>query len=211
MADFDALKLEVATETNRDDIASGGDIEGTLEKHIQDACEFFADTKFWFNSILTTATTSANVATVAIPAGVRIAERVTIPAYQMELAEATASTLPESVSTGMPSRYAYYNDSLRFYLTPDAAYTLNIYGIAQIDAPSAGSDTSVWTNEASRLIRARTKQTLYRGVFRDTEGATLAAAEAQEELVRLKRETARRLVTPLRAPRAGRYSIFADV
>lgn len=66
-------------------------------------------------------------------------------------------------------------------------------------------------NEAARLIAAQTKVYLYRGKFRDEAGAQFAMGEVSDELTRLKRETARRLVTPLR-PVAGRsrYNINTD-
>ena len=210
MADLAALKLEIATELAKDNLESGGDLEATLLKHIQDACEYFSDTKFWFNSIITTATTTAGVAVVTIPSTVRVVERLTIPTYDTELRETVLSRIDDGTEQGLPCSYAYYNDTLKLSPVPNAVYTLNIYGIAAVAAPSSGTDSSIWTNQASLLIRARTKQTLARGVFRDPDGATLFAAEVGEELTRLKRETARRLVTPLRPARGGRYSITAD-
>lgn len=198
MADLAALKLEIATELNRDDIASGGDLEATLLKHIQDACEYFSDTKFWFNSIVTTVNTVAGTQTVSIPATVRIAERVTIPALRIELQEVQIGELDGTSMNGVPRWYSYYNDSLRLWPIPSGVFTLEVYGVAAVAAPSSGTDSSIWTNQASRLIRARAKQTLCRGVFRDPEGAQLAQAEVIDELDRLNRETARRLVSPLR-------------
>ena len=210
MADLAALKLEIATELSKDNLESGGEMESTLLKHIQDACEYFSDTKFWFNSIITTATTSAGVATVTIPSTVRIVERLTIPAYDTELRETVIGRIDDGTEQGLPCTYAYYNDTLKLSPVPDAVYTLNIYGIAAVAVPTTGTDSSIWTNQASRLIRARVKQTLCRGIFRDPEGATFSQAEVGDELARLKRETARRLVTPLRVPMVGRYSITTD-
>lgn len=200
MADLTALKLEIATEMDRDDIAVSGALESTLLKHIQDACEYFSDTKFWFNSVVVSVNTAAATQTVAIPSTVRIVERVTIPASGVELQEVQIDDLPDGSESGVPSRYAYYNDNLRLWPIPAGIYALRLYGIAKVAAPSSGSDSSIWTNEASRLIRARTKMTLWRGVFRDPDGAQLAQAEVIEELARLQRETMRRLVSPLRVP-----------
>ena len=70
MATFADLKARITAEMKRDDLQD--DTPNLLVKHIQDACEFYSDTKFWFNSILTTVTTTANVATVTIPSTVRI-------------------------------------------------------------------------------------------------------------------------------------------
>lgn len=210
MATYAQMKARIASEMVRDDIASGGDSESILETHIAQACEYYADRKFWFNSILTTATTSASTATVSIPATVRIVERVTIPAYDIQLREVILRKLDDDTDTGLPCRYSYYNNSLRFWPIPDQAYTLNIYGIAQVDAPSSDSDENIWTTEAYNLIVGHTKMTLARGLFRDTDGALLWQAEVQDALSRLQRETAKRLDTPLGGRSRGRYRITSD-
>ena len=132
MVTFATQKTRIATDMVRDDIASGGTAETLLEQHYQDAVEFYANEKFWFNSILTTATTTASVATISVPATVQTVERLTIPEYNLELREVNLGELPDYSTEGIPEYYSYYNDSLRFWPTPDAAYTLNVYGIAYI-------------------------------------------------------------------------------
>lgn len=210
MATYAALKERIAQELVRDDIASGGDNEALLETHISRACEFYADRKFWFNSIITTVATVANTQGVTIPATVRVIERVSIPSYSIELNEVQVGAISDEPTYALPTRYAYYNNTIRFDPIPDAVYTLNIYGIAQVSAPTLDADTNVWTTEAQDLIVARVKKNLCRGLFRDPDGAALASTEETEEFNRLLRETARRLETPLRASLTGRYNIFAD-
>lgn len=209
MATLADLKQRVITDMSRDDLED--DLSALLLMRIQDACEYYADTKFWFNSILTTVNTVAGVATVTIPATVRVIERVTIPAYVTELRETVLTELGDDTVQSVPDWYAYYNDLMRFYPIPDAVYTLNIYGVSKVAAPAVDADTSIWTNEAARLISAHTKMLLYRGKFRDPDGAQLAMGEVSDELTRLKRETAKRLETPLRPTmRGGRYNIMTD-
>lgn len=209
MATLADLKAIIIAEMNRDDLEA--DLADVLQQHIEDACEYYSDTKFWFNSVLTTATTTADVATVTIPSTVRIVERVTIPAYDTELRERTLAMLPETTTSAIPSHYAYYNDSLRFYPTPDATYTLNIYGVSKVAAPTLDADTSIWTNEASRLVRAHVRMTLYRDVFLDPDAAQMAMGAIGENLARLQRETGRRLSHRLATlPGGGRYSVFSD-
>lgn len=194
--DLGDLKARIVAELNRDDLET--DIPDLLLTHIQDACEYYSDTRFWFNTIVTTVSTVANTATVAIPSTVRIIDRVTLPAYDRELREVTLDNLPETVTNSIPSHYAYYNDSIRFYPTPDAAYTLNVYGISKVAAPAVDADTSIWTNEASRLIAAHACMTLCRNVFADDDGVARFKGAIIDWRDRLKRETKRRLVTPLR-------------
>lgn len=209
MATYLELRQRIITELARDDLED--DLVTTLAKHCEQACEYYADTKFWFNSVITTVDTVANTATVAIPAGVRIIERVTVPAYDTCLREVTLMELGDDTIYALPSCYSYYNDTMRFYPIPDQAYTLNIYGVSQVDTPSADDDTNIWTTEAEHLIAAHVKASLCRGVFRDPEGYQLAAGEVTDALRRLRRETARRLETPLRPGRPSRrYNINTD-
>lgn len=200
MATFADQKTRIATELVRDDIASGGALESLLEQHYQDAVEYYASERYWFNAIVTTVNTVAGTQTVALPSGVRKVERVTYPADDRELIETILGELNDSDTSGSPEYYAYYNDSLRLYPKPDAVYTLNIYGVAEIAAPTTGTDTNIWTNEAAPLIRAHTKLTLCRSVFRDPEGTQLAMAETADARQALRRETTRRLVSKLRMP-----------
>lgn len=200
------LKTRIQSEMVRDDLAD--DLATQLLTHIQRACEFYADEKFWFNSLITTTPTVASTQTVDVPATMRRVDRVTIPAYDEELIEVTLGDLAFYSIESLPRGYAYYNDQLKLYPTPDAVYTLELTGLAQVDAPALDADSSIWTNEAQDLIVARTKMTLYRGQFRDPEGTQLALAEVQDVYNKLKRETARRLETRLRVrrPRRG-YNI----
>jgi hypothetical protein len=191
------LKTRIIAEMVRDDLSD--DLAAQLLIHIQRACEYYADEKFWFNSIIASAVTVAGTATVNVPATMRRVDRVSIPAYYTDaLIEVTLIDLKSDTTQSLPRGYAYYNDALKFYPIPDAVYTLELTGLAQVAAPAVDADTSIWTNEAQDLIVARTKMTLYRGQFRDPEGTQLAIAEVQEVFNKLKRETAKRLETKLR-------------
>lgn len=208
MATLADLKTRIIAEIVRDDLSD--DLADQLLVHIQRACEYYADERFWFNAYYDTVATVAGVETVDIPATLRRVERVTIPAYLQELEEVTLDDLPLTLSQGVPEGYAYFNDKLKLTPIPIAVYTLGLTGLAQVDAPVDDADTSIWTNEAQDLIVARTKMTLFRGQFRDPEGTQLAIAEVQEVFSKLKRETAKRLETKLR-PRISRRAYNINV
>lgn len=211
MAYYSDMKARIISEMIRDDLADGEEFEAQLALHVHQACEFYAARKFWFNSVVTTATTTADVQDMDIPAGVRVVERVTIPSIYTTVQEVQLGMIEEIEVSGAPQYYAYYNNALRFWPIPDQAYTVKIYGIAQIDAPALAADTSVWTNEAQDLIVGRVKKNLCRAQFRDADGAALAASEEQEAYDRLLRETSRRLETPMRPRAPGRrYNINTD-
>lgn len=201
MATLADLKTRIIAEMVRDDLSD--DLAAQLLIHIQRACEYYSDVKFWFNTAIATTVTVAGTATVNVPAALRRVDRVTIPAYDTDLIEVTLADLGIDTVQSVPRGYAYYNDALKLYPIPDAVYTLEMTGLAQIDAPAVDGDSSVWTDEAQDLIVARTKMTLYRGQFRDPEGTQLAIAETQEVFSKLQRETAKRLETKLR-PRVAR-------
>ena len=197
MATLADLKTRIVAEMVRDDLED--DLAAQLLTHIQRACEYYADVTFWFNRLITTAATVAGTATVNVPATMRRVDRVTIPAYGEELIEITLADIGIDTVQSIPRGYAYYNDALKLYPIPDAIYTLELTGLAQVDAPELDADTSIWTNEAQDLIVARTRMTLYRDQFRDAEGAQMAIGATQEAFAKLKRETARRLETRLRS------------
>lgn len=202
MTTLSDLKTRIIAEMVRDDLSD--DLAGQLLIHIQRACEYYADEKFWFNSLVASAVTVAGTQTVAVPSTMRRVDRVTIPAYTDELVEVTLNDLDIGTVQSVPRGYAYYNDTLKFYPIPDAVYTLELTGLSKVAAPAVDADTSIWTNEAQDLIVARTKMTLYRGQFRDPEGTQLALGEVQDVFNKLKRETARRLETKLRPRYASR-------
>src|SRR5687767_15996321 len=67
------LKTRTIAETNRDDMGAGGELEAVLASAIARAIEYHADELFWFNRASVSAATIASAATVALPAGLRIA------------------------------------------------------------------------------------------------------------------------------------------
>lgn len=198
MATLGDIKTRIITEMSRDDLSD--ELAGQLTTHIFRAIEYYSDTRFWFNAAFATATTTPGTATVAIPAGIRRIDRVTIPAALAELTEMTYPLVIDvhNTAAARPQHYAYYNDSIWLSPVPDAAYALQIYGVAQIAQPTGDTGTSAWTNEAQDLIVGHTKMTLCRDQFRDPEGTQLAMGAAQDAFKRLRRETARRLSTNLR-------------
>jgi hypothetical protein len=191
------LKARIFAETNRDDLGPGEALEAMLELCIGRAIEHFSGEEFWFMRSSGSRSTTAGVATVALPDAVRVAETV---AHQLEpLGKVPLASIEHLQGFGAPARWAANGDNIQLWPVPDAAYPLDIFGLAQIDAPTADGQSTVWTNEAYDLIAARTRFLLFRDVFRDVEGTQLAAQAEGEAMTRLKRETRRRCVTPLRS------------
>lgn len=197
MATYSTLKTRIITETHRSDLST--DFATVLDQHVADAVAEFAHERFYFNTVRTTANTVASTATVALPSGVRIIDRVF---YDGELRKVALTDVPEEQTEGVPTAWADYASGIWLDPIPDAIYALTIVGIADVAAPSAGSDDNIWTNQAAKLIGKQVQATLFRDVFRDTEQAAVAFGAAQMELKRLKRESTRRAKAPMTVDRA---------
>lgn len=215
MATLGELKTRISVEMDRDDLLD--EFVQQLEDHIADAIEFFSDERFWFNAIVTTGTATASQIGMDVPSGIRRIDKVTIPNVYVQVRELTLPELEalQDGVTAQPRYYAYYNDQIRFWPVPDQNYTIEFTGLAQIDAPAADGDSNVWTTTAAALIVNRAKMTLARDIYRDPEGVQLYGSATSEALQRLKRETARRLVTPRRMQddgglAGGRFNIYYD-
>jgi hypothetical protein len=197
MATLGDLKTRVILETNRDDLAEGEESEAALTGAIDRAIEYYADEKFYFNRDSGTAITTSGTGYVVCPYAVRVPETVSYNGTL--LAKVPFDSISYLTLTGQPTRWAENGGLIQLSPIPDAAYSLTVHGIAQIDAPEDDGDETVWTNEAYDLIVARVRFLLYRDVFRDKDGAQLAAQAEGEALTRLRKETRRRSVTPLRS------------
>lgn len=212
MANLGDLKTRIRLETNKDDIAPGAESEAALDRAISGAIEYYQDEPFWFNTGSASATTSAGSATVARPAGMRVADHVLVACNGVAtpLAKRSLGELVRSGdSRGVPSLYAEYGDSLLLSPVPDGAYALTFYGVRQMAAPASDGEENVWTNQGYDLIAAHARFILYRDIWRDQEGALLAKGAIDEALGKLKRETRRRNVTQRRSdlPLAGGFDI----
>ena len=196
MATLTELYARIILDTNRDDMGAGGELEQAKIDAVADAIALHADTLFWFNRASGTASTVAGAATVALPAGLRIALAVTylgaaLPKVPLAAIEAAADAA--APAAGPPARWAEEGGAIRLDPVPDAAYALGVHGIAELGVPAS---SNAWTEEGARLILAEARKILFRGPLRDTEGLALAADEAREALARLRRETARRAAAP---------------
>ncbi len=92
-------------------------------------------------------------------------------------------------ASGQPTDYALSGSQIRLYPTPDQVFALAVIGVADLPALSTDASSNAWTNEASDLIAARTRMTLFRDVLRDPEGVGLAKDAIREAEDALDRKT----------------------
>jgi hypothetical protein len=138
----------------------------------------------------------------------RIAKQISY--NQIALAKLPLEDIQYLTATGLPTQWAENDGSIQLYPVPDAAYTLTLYGVADLGVPVT---TNEWTTEAYELILNEAKMILCRGPLRDPDGLALARDGRDEALAALRRETRSRaasgLTTDLPAS-CGGYNINTD-
>lgn len=201
MATYGDLKTRIIAETNRDDLVD--DYAVNLAQAIVEAIDHYATKRFWFNEVRTTAAMTIGNEYVAVPTGLRGIDMVWAsigPGYEVQKTDLdNIESLAHVGGNGQPSRWAYYAPSgaasLRFWPTPNSAYSLILIGTKDETTLSAPGDSNAWTLYAYDLIAARAKMLLCRDLFRDQVKAQTAAEAETDALTRLRGETNRRLGT----------------
>lgn len=196
MATLTQLYTRIILDTNRDDMGSGGELEQAKIDAVADAVEFYADELFWFNRKSGTISTVASTATSALPSGMRIPQIVTYlsqPLLKVELEVIEAAYYAASPVLAVPQKWAEDGGLIHFYPTPDAVYSMPVYGIADLGVPGT---SNAWSTEAYELILSEAKVILCRGPLRDVDGLALAKDGRKEALDKLRRETRRRGKVP---------------
>lgn len=194
------LKTRIIAETNRDDMGADGELENVLAEAIARSIEHHADELFWFNRVSASAVTLAETATVALPAGMRIA--LAVSCEGAPLRKAALEEIEPLAGGGRPALWAENDGAIQLWPVPDAAYALRLSGVAELGVPASSNE---WTEQGYDLIAARTRRLLCRDTLRDLDGAGLAAEAEREALDRLRRETRRRgrAAAPTDLPGAG--------
>lgn len=220
--DYAAMVSRIADEIDDTDLAS------QTKLAILDAIKRYRGNRFWFNSIVnaTFAVAAAGeyVAPALAVAGISVTEplnaidlltiddgaganyRDVTPVDNSYIDSAQIGSI-----TGRPRYYAQVADSagtrLRFFPTPDQAYTAKATGIIRYADPVGDADTSPWFVDAETLIRQAAKAILATDVTRDVDGASAAAAAEMRALSDLRKESLRRTpIQPLRTEVAGMQS-----
>lgn len=201
MSTLGTLKAEIADDLLRSDLST------QIASEISNAIRYFQNKRFYFNE-----TRGETFATVAAQAVYSSSDDAAIPEFieidQITVTDGTSTweldiLTPKEweianavATTNRPTGYAYFNQSLMLYPTPDAAYTARVIGHIKKAEPADDAESgNVWMTEAYQLLR-------YRSAKMISSTKTLDAARAQifgnlegEEFQRLKAETAARITS----------------
>jgi len=213
MTTFLVMQTRVADEIVRDDLAS------QIRNAINDAVKTWEGLRFTFNERKYLITTVASqeyydlIGTTlkiydgsAVGTGEKLLEIDNISAtvnnqfYSLTPRTQqwfTRNAAPATQYRGQPDSYTIFNDQLRLFPIPDAAYSINLDGLARLSPNplSADADTNAWMVEGEQLIRQQAKYLIYRDIIRDGEGKALAAEGLQEAQWQLERKAAGKLYT----------------
>lgn len=189
------MKSRIADDLARTDLTS------QIAQEILSAVKFYERQRFYFNVRVTD--TFALVANqeyygssdlAAIPNLITIDDMyVTVDGLRYHVIEAPFQDIADAqnglVTRDPPFRFAYYAQQIRMYPIPSAARTVTMADHYRLTALSSDSDTNAWTTDAEELIRNRAERILYSKIIKDMDAANEAAANEQEALRALKRET----------------------
>lgn len=208
MATLTQLYTRIILDTNRDDMGASGELEQAKIDAVIDAINHYKSEQFWFNRASGSGATTAADATLTLPTGVYVPKVVSYNGQ--ELLRVPLDQIECRTETGPPSKWAENEEQIQLWPIPDAAYTVFVFGTADIDAPASGALSNIWTTEAYDLILNEAKVILCRGPLRDPEGMALAKDGRAEALAMLRRESRSRGTSGLVAdiPSAiGAYNI----
>lgn len=194
------LRERIITETNRDDLED--ELATALDQAIADAIDYYAAGRWWWNEARVTSTTTAANEYTNRPSGARIIDvpflliggvRFDITKRSMEWIEGMYTT----PLTGQPTDYCEFGSQVRWWPTPDDAYTIVWLDIADVTALDYSDDasTNAWTTYAQPLISARARMFLFRDYFKGDADYARAAAAEKEWYGEMKGETNKRLGT----------------
>lgn len=197
------------------------DINDNVQDSIKSAIRHYESRRFWFtegNNDADGVTTTTNSTTYTLSA-----EWIEIDSFTVEVSSNEYQLIPRTVDwfreintnpttvTGIPTDYAFHNNTFWLYPTANGSYPLRIYGHRKItDLDSEGdltltsSSSGLWFKDGEELIRNRAKYYLYADVLENPERASFYGGEGPdgstrgregEALMALDRKTRAKIAT----------------
>ena len=198
-----AMKARIANEINR------GDLDPEIADAINAAIDYWSGERYFFNE-----TRDATFQTTVDQDSYKVNDfndilNVTKIDYMMcitgglpdgqcyDIVPRFPLTIERSVQSGAPSRgipseYAFYDQTIRLYPVPSQTFDIRVAYQRAIPAPVQNDETgNPWMTTAERLIRAQAKAELFKHVedIADDTKASKYVALAEDESAVLSRKT----------------------
>lgn len=169
-------------------------------RFINDAIRHYAGRRWWFNEMVSTTATVAGTETYAIPTGMRSVDTVSIEVTTgdpflltyRDHAFIEGRRVSSTIFKGIPQDYTIYDELIRLYPIPEAAYVMRITGYGEL-VDSFTNTKSPWANEAYNLIYSRARALIERDYFYNPEGYAMHSAAERDALRELQAENTRRM------------------
>lgn len=206
MATYADMQDRISLELGRAELSSTGTDVARTKNAIQDAIKGWKNWRFRFNELKTTLATVSGTqeytTSNGLTDGILEIDEVSVvyggsrvPLDEVSADQFALFDASSPSTTGVPTYYSWYGDTLRIYPTPNAVYTLTIRYHGELSALSSGSDSNAWTNQAETLIRNTAKADLCANVLRDPQAAQFAQQTADLSFKALRREYESRAFT----------------
>ena len=179
------------------------EIHQTLSVDVRNACldavKYYQDKRFYFNE----ASVNFNLSlTTQVALSAIIPKMIAIDTFKVWsgsapylLERSSFSDIEkwdyETGSANTPTDYAIHHEFLRIYPRPSVTLSAQANYHKAITMSSSNSSSTVWTNEASDLIRYRAKGLLYATVLLDPQQAQVEQVLETQALTRLFSRTAK--------------------
>lgn len=198
MATLSTLRSNIADQIDRTDLNTQIDLA------INRAVEHYGANKFWFNEAASTFTTVADQLSYGTADGVSTAvagievAQVTVNTIKFPLYKKTydfITLINTDDYTGYPEYWAYFDEKMHLYPTPDSTYTVSISYIKKYDTLTADGDTNDFTDNAEDLLESRARWWLYKRILHDRERAVEAKEDEMDAFNNLTSLTDKRVDT----------------
>ena len=203
-----------------DEMANDGDLTTEhIKNGILRAIRHYERRPWWFNQKVATFSTVAGQEYYGasdlsdIPNIVRIESAlITNTGYKSALKDMDYQSIDwgqTGTDTGVPWYYTVFQNKIRLYPIPDAAYTVTLSYIYKLTELSLDADTNSWTTECEELIRQSAKKRIALDIMQADDLAgrfSILENQALDELLAENRR--RRPLKVLQPPAMVPYNSF---
>lgn len=171
-----------------------------IKAAINEAIGFYDSERFWFNgwkrdlSFSTVSgqefydsTDDSRIPRLVTIDGVRIIESGNAAAttgYRLTPFDSEVFSIP--ATSGRPVAYSFFDQQIRLYPVPSAAYTVRIVGFYTLPDLVDDAEENVWTIHAAELLRKSAKRRVEMDILKDEQGAAVTAAGEAAALSELR-------------------------
>jgi hypothetical protein len=180
MSDFITMQNLIAKRIRYAPSAAGSDIQTDIQSAILEAINYYKNDMFWFNQQDADLTdgTVADQEYYPLPAAYIAMQNVKARYdpqqwYNLFLrSEGEIDDVNSADNTGRPYFYCIHNEQLRLSPIPDDSYAINMSFVKDllVDEPlSDDTDTNMWMQDVSPMIRYRAQAILWHDLLRNHE------------------------------------------